>query len=230
MKIDHSPTHPLTHSPTEEMRSKQRCIIRNPEEPCYYLVDANFLANKRINEKKIENTGEKKRVTCAKAYWRYIDKQLKEDKARVYVLDLCIAETFKVLVKKYYNQEKIFSNYSSYKYAKDQLHKDLHMPSKEARASDRKIKYHDIQTTRDIIISVDRFFEKDMKMKTNVSIVDLMILACSKYLIDFYGIKKEELFIITQDNKLYELAKSYQDLPSVFNPHKEIDSADKVFV
>ncbi|MEY3395624.1 MAG: hypothetical protein RL346_1860 [Verrucomicrobiota bacterium] len=149
---------------------------------------------------------------------------------RVYVLDICIAETFKVLAKKYYNAENIFSNHSSYNNAKVKLHRDLHMPSKEARSSQRKVRYHDIQTNRDIIISVDRFFEKDLKMKTKVSIVDLMILACSKYLIDFYGIKKEELFIITQDNKLYELARSYQDLPSVFNPHKDSDLAEKVFI
>ncbi len=212
------------------MRSIRRCIPKTPKETHFYLVDANFLANKRINEKQIQDAGQKKRVTCAKAYWKHIDKQLKENIARVYVLDLCIAETFKVLAKKYYNQEKIFSNYSSYAHAKKRLHEDLHLPSKEARSADRNIKYHDIQTNRDITISVDRFFEKDFKMKTNVSIVDLMILACSKYLIDFYGIKKESLCIITQDNELYRLARSYNDLPSVFNPHKDADSAEKVFV
>lgn len=211
------------------MRSKRRCITKEPKESCYYLVDANFLANKRINEKRIKKASEKKVVTCAKSYWKHIDKQLKEGKARVYVLDLCIAETFKVLAKKYY-KEGIFPSNQSYNSAKKQLHEDLHMPSKEARSSNRKIKYHDIQTTRDIIISVDRFFEKATKHYESVKIVDLLILACSKYLIDFYGIKKEELFIITQDNKLHKLAKSYKDLPLVFNPHLVEDSADKVFV
>lgn len=212
------------------MRSKRRCIPIRPANKIFYVVDANFLANKRINEKQIQSPSEQGRVISAKKYWSVIDKQLDEGLAMVYVLDLCIAETFKVLAKKYYNNESIFKNHTSYTYAKRKLHEDLHLSSKKAKASVRSIKYHDIQTNRDIVISVDRFFEKACKQKSNVSVVDLMILATSKYLIDFYGIDRDDMKLITQDCPLYELAKSYQDLPVTFNPSYNIDSAEKVFV
>ena len=211
------------------MRSVRRCIPLHPDHNRYYLVDANFLANKRINPELIQDPSEKQRVERAKEYWKVIDAQLKKDEARVYILDLCIAEAFKVLAKKYYNKEKIFNNHSSYKHGKESLQKDIQLSIKDARSSKRVVRYHDIQTNRDIIISVDRFFEKACKQKKGVSVVDLLILACSKYLIDFYGIKKEELYIISQDQPLYELAKSYQELPSSFNPSQDADIASKVF-
>jgi len=196
----------------------------------YYLVDANFLANRHINEKKVNDSGEKGRIERAKEWWKIIKKQLDNDHARVYVLDLCIAEAFKVLAKKYYNNEQIFSNGSSYSYAKKALANDLTLSSKEAKKSIRKIKYHDIQTNRDIIISVDRFFEKSCKGRKRTSIVDLLILSTAKYLVDFYGLPKKDLYIITQDNPLYKLAKSYSDLPMAFNPSLASDEANKVFL
>jgi hypothetical protein len=199
----------------------------------YYLVDANFLANRHINPTKVNDHGEKQRIERAQEWWKQIKKQLDKDQARVYVLDLCIAETFKVLAKKYYNDEKIFSNASSYSYAKSALAKDLTLSSADAKKSIREIKYHDIQTNRDIIISVDRFFEKSCKEARkygNTSIVDLLILPTAKYLVDFYGLPKKDLYKITQDDPLYKLAKSYTDLPMVFNPSVEKDAASKVFV
>lgn len=198
----------------------------------YYLVDANFLANRHINEKLVGDAKEQKQILCAKAWWKKIKEQLKNNQARVYILDLCIAEAFKVLAKKYYNNEDIFSNAGSYSHAKRALAKDLTLSSKEAKKSIRSIKYHDIQTNRDIIISVDRFFEKscrDRKKYGATSIVDLMILSTAKYLVDFYGLPKDRLFIITQDKPLYKLAKSYADLPMVFNPAEPRDAADKIF-
>ncbi len=146
---------------------------------------------------------------------------------------MCIAEAFKVLAKKYYNNEQIFSNPSSYSHAKSALAKDLTLSSKDAKKSIREIKYHDIQTNRDIIISVDRFFEKSCKEHKkygSTGIVDLLILSTAKYLVDFYGLPKKDLYIITQDNPLYKLAKSYADLPMVFNPSVASDAANKVFV
>jgi hypothetical protein len=196
----------------------------------YYLVDANFLANRHINERKVNDSGEKERIERAKEWWKEIKKQLKNDQARVYVLDLCIAEAFKVLAKKYYNNEQVFSNGSSYRHAKNALAKDLTLSSKDAKKSERKIKYHDIQTNRDIIISVDRFFEKSCKERKKTSIVDLLILSTAKYLVDFYGLPKKDLYIITQDNPLYKLAKSYADLPMAFNPSFARDAANRVFI
>ena len=218
------------------MRTIRRCIPKaeNPNNRNYYLVDANFLVNNYLAASQVHSPDEKRRILRAKAYWKEIESQLKSEKARVYILDLCIAEAFRVLAKKYYNNEDIFKNYSSYKYAQEKLRKALQLSSVDARKPTRKIKYHDIQTNRDIIISVDRFFEKACKMKyiddKNVSIIDLMVLATAKYLVDFYGISNDKLFVITQDAPLSELAKSYQDLPAVFNPSEDADEAYKVFV
>lgn len=213
------------------VRQPRRISIQGGEK-VYYLVDANFLANRHINETKVSDPKEQHQIKCAKAWWKEIKKQLKNDQARVYVLDLCIAEAFKVLARKYYNDDPIFDNPGSYSHAKSALAKDLTLSAKEAKKSLRSIKYHDIQTNRDIIISVDRFFEKSCKERRKfgaTSIIDLLILATAKYLVDFYGLPVERLFIVTQDNPLYKLAKSYADLPMVFNPAESRDAASKVF-
>ena len=215
------------------MNKQKRRISVVKDERNYFLVDANFLANRHINASHVSDKTEKERIKCAKEWWKEIRKQLINDQARVYVLDLCIAETFKVLARKYYNNEKIFSNYSSYNHAKEALAKDLTLSTKDAKKSVRKIKYHDIQTNRDIIISVDRFFEKsckECKKFGETGIVDLLILSTAKYLTDFYGLPRKKLYIVTQDNPLYKLAKSYADLPMAFNPSMKSDSAKKVFI
>jgi len=214
------------------MAKQLRRINRNDCEKVYYLVDANFLANRHINETKVQDSKEQHQIVCAKAWWKEIKGQLVRDQARVYVLDLCIAEAFKVLARKYYNNEEIFANPGSYSHAKAALAKDLTLSSKEAKKSTRSIKYHDIQTNRDIIISVDRFFERSCKKRKSygaTGIVDLLILSTAKYLVDFYGLPKDRLFIVTQDKPLYKLAKSYADLPMVFNPAEPRDAASKVF-
>lgn len=215
------------------MTRQSRKITIEENNRKYYLVDANFLANRHINADKVSDSGEKQRIKSAKEWWKEIKKQLEKDQARVYVLDLCIAEAFKVLARKYYNKEKIFTNASSYSHARGALAKDLTLSSKDAKKSIRKIKYHDIQTNRDIIISVDRFFEKSCKEQKKLgktSIVDLLILSTAKYLVDFYGLPKKDLYIITQDNALCKLAKTYADIPMAFNPSLASDSASKVFV
>ncbi len=214
------------------MARQLRKITIAEGEKKYYLVDANFLVNRHINADKVSDPKEQHQIRSAKAWWNHIKKQLDKDQARVYVLDLCIAEAFKVLARKYYNNEAIFATGSSYSHAKSALAKDLTLSSKDAKKSTRAIKYHDIQTNRDIIISVDRFFEKsckEQKKNGKTSIVDLLILATAKYLVDFYGLPKNDLYIITQDNPLYKLAKSYADLPMVFNPSEARDEASKVF-
>jgi len=82
---------------------------------------------------------------------------------------------------------------------------------------------------RDIVISVDRFFEKLYKTNLHVGIIDLLLLATGKYLMDFYGFKRDELFIVTIDGSLYKLARSFQDVPPTFNPSLKTDAAERVF-
>ena len=97
------------------------------------------------------------------------------------------------------------------------------------RAANRKIKVHDVPTSRDLIISVDRFNELYHKYGKNVSVVDLLVLATAKYLMDFYAIPKNRMNIVTLDNALWEGSKKVQELPNAYNPGKPTDKAEKVF-
>lgn len=207
-----------------------RKIPFKPEGKIYYLIDTNFLVNKHLNHKNISDKSEINRIKSAKTYWKIIDQQLEANQAQVYILDVCIAETFKVFAKKFYNNEPVFKNHSSYSYVCKKVRKSISLSPKEAKKSNRNIRYHDIQTNRDIIIGVDRFFEVLNKKKLNsVGIIDIMILSVSRYLTDYYGIEKQKIAIITQDNKLYRLANSINDIPSAFNPNFEKDSINKIF-
>jgi hypothetical protein len=207
----------------------KRIISRNPERKNYFLVDACFLANKYLQPQSISDPKEKGRIEMCLSWWNEIDGQLKKYKAKVFVLDICIGETSKVFAKKWC-QGNAFRNSTEYSRACNKLRKDVHLPAKEARKQARTIVYHDIQMNRDIVISVDRFFEKMHKNDWQQdSIVDLAILATGKYLIDFYGFSRSELFLVTIDRELYHLAKSYLDVPMTFNPTLDKDGSQKVF-
>ena len=157
-----------------------RRIYRNPSQgKNYFVIDANFLANKYIPPQRAPNAREKTRIEKCRDWWKEIDTQLDFDKARVYIPDLCIAETFKVLAHKYY-VDKWFLRYTEYSNARNSLKRDITVSPKILRAHSRKIRYHDISTSRDIIISVDRFYEVFLKEGLNVSLPDLVILATAK--------------------------------------------------
>ncbi len=212
------------------MRSERRCIPIVPESQIYYLVDANFLVYRYLDVNKIRRIEERMRAERAQNYWGHIERQIKQRLARVFVLDICIAEAFKTLAKKYYAREGVFQNAPAYVSACNRLRRTIQLQPQDARKAIRTIKFHDIQTSRDIIIAVDRFFERVYKNKREVSVVDLLILATAKYLMDFFGFSREEIFIITMDKPLYRLAKSYAELPSVFDPDERQDAAQRVFV
>ncbi|HLC41476.1 MAG TPA: hypothetical protein VJO34_07580 [Methylomirabilota bacterium] len=198
-------------------------IPKHPTSCNYFLVDSNFLANKFLKPDSFHNAGEKDRIQKCQEWWTEIDRQMKRNKGKVYVTELCIAETFKVLAKKNF-EAGIFKYPSSYRQARERLSKFLHMSPKQLRSHKRHVRCHDIDTNRDIVISVDRCFEKLFKMKkkkqvrSDPGIVDLMLLATEKYLLDFYGLTKRNLFIISADGSLCKLAKSFPDLPRTVNP------------
>ena len=212
------------------MRKTNRCIPRDPVGQIYYLVDTNFLVYKLFDAGKITNGIEKNRAVEAQAYWQHIDRQRKSGKAKVFTLDVCIAEAFKTLAKKYYNHCGIFPTPSNYNAAKKRLRKEVCLSVSDAAKSKREITFHDIQTSRDIIIGIDRFFEQTCKKNKKVGVIDLMLLSTARYLMDFYGFSKETIFIITMDSPLYLLSKHYHELPATFNPDNHADSASKVFV
>ena len=179
-------------------------------------------------------------------WWREIDAQLRARDARVYVPDVCIAEAFKVLAKKYY-REKWFKHSAQHKSARDRLSKTLRIDAKSLKAQKREIRYHDVETNRDIIIAVDRFYEVINKVKIpgkkkanqttlpkprhiDVSVPDLLILSTAKYLMDFYDLPKQRMHIVTLDRPLRTAVESIAEIPNTYDPTLSADSASKIFV
>lgn len=209
--------------------SRVRKISRNPNPgKNYYLVDANFLANRFIPRDIAPDEHQKARIDRCNEWWDEIEAQLKRTKARVYIPDICIAETFKTLAKKYY-EEKWFKNAVALNNARKQLAKFVSVPAKTLKATKREIKVHDISTTRDLIISVDRFYELFHKYKKKVSLPDLIVVATAKYLIDFYDIPRDRLHIVTLDTGLWEGSKKIQELPNAYNPAQASNRRDRIF-
>jgi hypothetical protein len=194
----------------------------------YYLVDANFLANKHIPAALAPAAEEQARVIACQAWWRHIDRQLDSGYARVFVPDICIAEAFKTLAKKYY-RERWFRSPVQFTAAKRRLSADVRTPDRNLRSLKREVRFHDISTNRDIIIAVDRFFELFMKNGKNVQIVDLVLVATAKYLMDFYDIPKPFLHIVTLDKALLTGIAKIQELPNAYDPTLPTHRAELVF-
>jgi len=85
-----------------------RKIPRKPKkaEKNFFVVDACFLANKYLRIGTASKP-EADIIRQAHVWWKEIDKQISEERARVYVPDLCIAEAFKVLAKKHYQKTPV---------------------------------------------------------------------------------------------------------------------------
>jgi len=193
-----------------------------------YVIDANFLAARYIPPVKVTDPKEQQRITRAQDYWVHMDAQLLAGKAIVYVPDVCIAEAFKTLARKYYH-DHYFKWPAEYKAARDSLTRDIRISPRTLKAMKRTVRFHDISTSRDIIIAMDRFYEVFIKHNLSVSVPDLIILATAKFLIDFYNIPSESLYIVTMDNQLWKGTKKFPDIPSAFNPNAPGELAAKVF-
>jgi len=141
---------------------------------------------------------------------------------------LCIAEAFKVLAKKYYT-ENAFSNSNDYRRARKRLSSDVSIPHRTLRSRDRYIKYHDVTASRDIIISVARFYELFIKHKCNVGVIDLIVVATAKYLVDFHDASRSQLHVITFDDALWRGSKKISELPNAYDPVKPGDTFARVF-
>ena len=141
---------------------------------------------------------------------------------------MCIAEAFKVLAKKYY-EEKWFTSPAAFRRAKKALSDDVHIPTKNLKSTSRNVRYHDISTNRDIIISVDRFFELFTKQGKKVQIADLILVATAKYLIDFYDLPKTRLHIVTLDKPLKGGISRISELPNAYDPTTTLHRAEVVF-
>lgn len=194
----------------------------------YYLVDSNFLANIHINPAYAPNVRERERIEACVEWWDEIEAQLDAGMARIYVPDLCIAEAFKVLAKKYYRQGW-FPNPAAFGAAKRSLSQDIRTPDKVLRSQNRTIRVHDVSTNRDIIVAVDRFFELFHRHGKNVGIVDLILVATAKYLMDFFDIPKSRHHIVTLDVALREGIGHVTELPNAYDPTRASHKAAVVF-
>ena len=161
--------------------------------------------------------------------WREIDAQLKDGTARVYVPDICIAETFKVIAKKYY-EEGWFSTTQAMNNARVRFRREIVNKPEALRAANRVIRHHDLPTSRDIVISVDRFYRLFMKHRKRVSLPDLILVGAAKYLLDFFDLSKSHLHIVTLDRPLWEGSKKIAELPNAYDPPQAPDRAERVFL
>jgi hypothetical protein len=175
----------------------------------YFLVDASFLAEKYIPLGALSQADALRTRECH-VWWSEIDRQIKLECARVYVPDLCVAEAFKVLARKFY-QDLIFKKHSELQSARDKLASDITLDHRELKKQKRFIRYHDLPTTRDIIISIDRFFELFYKKKCYVGVIDLILVASAKYLMDFHDADRCQIHIVTLDKTLWKGTKSISD-------------------
>ena len=192
----------------------------------YFLVDACFLANKYLQIGTAPTASEQEQIRAAHKWWKEIERQLQVSAARVYVPDLCIAESFKVLAKKYY--QKVLDG-PQYAKARKALSSDVSISHKALQAQKREIKFHDIPASRDIIVATGRFYELFMKHKCNVGVIDLVVASTAKYLMDFHDASRNQIHIITQDDALWRGTKKVSELPNAYNPAEPKDEFDLVF-
>ncbi len=195
----------------------------------FFLVDACFLVNKYLpNNNTVDQ--EKQNIIDCKKHWGIIHKYINTGSGTVYIPDLIIAETFKVLAKKYYlKNHSMFKSKDQYQRIKKKLENDLRQNIQQLKAANRKILYHDVHVDRDIIVGASRFFEIFFKKGDGkVSIPDLILLSTAKYFIDFFGVPKENIIIISSDKAIIKIAKYCSDIPNVFNPYYKKNVLNKL--
>lgn len=200
----------------------------------FYLVDANFLANYALphGPSATRRADEIARIRACADWWKRILEQTKRGRARVFVPEICIAEAFKVLAKKYY-KEQWWANAAGFNASKRRLGTLVSTTHKQLQATGRKIQVHDVPATRDILVSVGRFHEAFLKAKPksfNVQIADLILVSTAKFLMDFFDVPKDRLHIVTCDQPLLQaINKCVPELPNGYDPCHQRHSASKVF-
>ena len=172
---------------------------------------------------------ERERAKRCKSWLEAVNTQCKQGHARVYIPDVIIAEAFKVLAKWYYRYGW-FGSAVDYNRARNKLRRYVARTHREMIKKDRQVMVHDEPVNRDVIIGVDRFLERMYKGKLNVQIVDLLLLSIAKYLMDFYDIPKDRLYILTCDRQLMRLTRSLSDVPTAIDPTEERYDPSRTFV
>jgi hypothetical protein len=143
----------------------------------HHVVDASFLANRCIPERNVPAGKHLDRMRACNAWWQEIEAQLESQRARVYSPDVCIAETFRVLAKEVLRRRMVSQFGSTLETHATDCAEWSACPQASCGRQTGHIKYHDISSTRDIIISVDRLCDLFHSHSKVVSIPDLIIVA-----------------------------------------------------
>ncbi len=202
----------------------------------YFVVDTCFLVNKYLPLSTATTTEVEHQIREAHTWWHEIDRQVSDQRARVYVPDLCIAEAFKVLARLYYDKalggkKRYDQNKAKYRYnrAKKRLSNDVSLTHRDLQMQTRYIGYHDVPASRDIIVAVGRFYEAFMKNDCAVSVVDMVVVSTAKYLMDFHDAPKKQIHIVTHDKALWRGTKMVTELPNAYDPAQPGDEYSRVF-
>jgi hypothetical protein len=195
----------------------QRKIPLEPPDTLYYIVDSCFFSNKYLKKSEGDNPEDENRIENSIEWWEIIDWQVNEGKAIVFINDLCISETFKIIAKKYYQSKRFGKN--RYQSIRKEISNDISIGVGMLISKNRFIKYHNLTVDRDIIVGTSRFLEIAHKNNLqSLSVIDLTIISSAKYLMDFFRIKKEQIFILTGDTKLIKCTKISSDCPNAIDP------------
>jgi hypothetical protein len=68
-----------------------------------------------------------------------------------------------------------------------------------------------------------------MRHRKTVSVANLILVACVKYLIDFFDLPKSQLHIVTLDKSFRSGIKTISELPNAYDPTANADLLDVVF-
>lgn len=91
----------------------------------YYIVDSNFFANKYLRPGESSNDTDKKRIENSLSWCEIINRQISKNSAIVYINELCISETFKIMARKYY-QDNLFGS-NRYQAIRKQIASDIQL-------------------------------------------------------------------------------------------------------
>jgi hypothetical protein len=208
------------------MRKK---IVLEPKETIYYIIDTDFFVNKYLNPSEGSNTHDRDRIRNSHKWWEIIDWQINKKFAILYINDLCIAETFKVIAKKYYIEK--FLKRNRYQNIRNKITSDIQLSISKLISKCRFIKYHNLSIERDIIVGASRYLEIAHKHNLQtISVVDLITLSSAKYLMDFYRINKEQIYILTGDDKIIKCSKFSKDGSIVIDPLNPKNTYDKYYI
>lgn len=187
----------------------------------YIIIDSCFFINAHLSRTDAENLNEQKNIIKCNELWKIIKLHHRDQcNLVVYILDLCIAETFKAISKHYYQKRNINKG-SKYQKIIEKIENTLRLDVRVLKRQRRNIFIHDFAVNRDILVGISRFHELVFKNNSaKIGIVDLAVLSLAKYLIDFYKIPKKYIMILSSDEAIIKISKLCKDIPTVKNPYR----------